>query len=57
MGASDAYPAEMLLLYRTLLESPTALSARQRWLWKGHRTLAADGVRFLLPATQPIIDE
>jgi len=50
-------PAEMLLLYRTLLESPTALSARQRWLWKGHRTLAADGVRFLLPATQPIIDE
>ncbi len=28
-----------------------------RWSRKGHRLLAADGVRFLLPATQPIIDE
>ncbi len=34
-----------------------AAAARARWLWKGHRLLAADGVRFLLPSTQPIIDE
>jgi len=49
-------PAELLAMYRAAVESPLAMSARTRWLWKGHRLLAADGVRFLLPATQPIID-
>jgi hypothetical protein len=50
-------PAELLAMYRSALDSPLAQAARARWLWKGHRLLAADGVRFLLPATQPIIDE
>lgn len=50
-------PEEMLEMYRSALASPVATSARMRWLWKQHRLLAADGVRYLLPATQPIIDE
>ena len=50
-------PAELLAMYRSALDSPVALAAQTRWQWKGHRLLAADGVRFLLPATQPIIDE
>jgi Transposase DDE domain len=50
-------PAELLAMYQAAVESPMARAARARWLWKGHRLLAADGVRFLLPATQPIIDE
>jgi hypothetical protein len=50
-------PAELLAMYQTALDSPLAQAAQSRWWWKGHRLLAADGVRFLLPATQPIIDE
>lgn len=50
-------PAELLAMYRAALDSPLAMAARVRWLWKGLRVLAADGVRYLLPATQPIIDE
>jgi len=50
-------PAELLAMYGSALDSPQAMAARARWLWKGHRLLAADGVRFLLPATPPIIDE
>ena len=44
-------------MYRSALDSPLAVAARARWRWKGHQLLAADGARFLLPATQPIIDE
>ncbi len=50
-------PAELLAQYRLALESPVARAAQSRWQWKGHRLLAADGVRFLLPATPAIIDE
>ena len=50
-------PAEMLAAYCEAVNSPLAMSARARWLWKGHRLLAADGVRYLLPASQAIIDE
>jgi hypothetical protein len=50
-------PAELLAAYRAALDSPLAMAARARWLWKGHRLLAADGVRFLLPASRAIIDE
>jgi hypothetical protein len=50
-------PAELLAMYCAAANSPLAMAACKRWLWKGHRLLAADGVRFLLPATQPIIDE
>jgi hypothetical protein len=50
-------PAELLAWFRDALDSRLAVAARARWLWKGHRLLAADGVRYLLPATQPIIDE
>lgn len=50
-------PAELLAMYRMALDSPVATAARARWLWKGHRLVAADGVRFLLPATPSIIAE
>ena len=50
-------PAEMLAMFSAAQQLPMAVAARERWMWKGHRLLAADGVRFLLPATQPIIDE
>ncbi len=50
-------PAELLEMYRVALDSPVATAARARWMWKGHRLMAADGVRFLLPATPSIIAE
>ena len=43
-------------MIREAQEMPLAVAARERWRWKGHRLLAADGVRYLLPATPPIID-
>jgi hypothetical protein len=50
-------PAELLAMFRAAVELPLAQAAQVRWLWKGHRLLAADGVRFLLPATPAIISE
>lgn len=50
-------PAELLEMFRGALESPVATAARARWRWKGHRLVAADGVRFLLPASPSIIAE
>ena len=49
-------PAELEAMIRAAQEMPLAVAARERWRWKGHRLLAADGVRYLLPATQPIIN-
>lgn len=36
-------PAEMLAMYQLALESPSAVAARKRWLWRGLRLMAADG--------------
>lgn len=49
-------PAEMLKMYQMALQSPTAVAARNRWRWRGYRLVAADGVRFLLPAKKPLIN-
>ena len=50
-------PAELSVVYRQALESPMASAARRRWRWKGLRICAADGVRYLLPASDAIIAE
>ena len=50
-------PAEMLAMYQLALESPSAVAARNRWLWRGFRLMAADGSRFLLPAHAALIEE
>lgn len=49
-------PADMMEMYRLAMRSPTAVSARNRWRWRGYRLVAADGVRFLLPAKEEIIN-
>ena len=48
-------PAEMLATYQRALNSPSAVQARNRWRWRGFRLVAADGVRFLLPAKDELI--
>jgi hypothetical protein len=48
-------PAEMMAMYQMALQSPSAIAARTRWLWRGYRLVAADGSRFLLPATDDLI--
>lgn len=48
-------PAEMLAMYQQALQSSSAIAARNRWLWRGYRLVAADGSRFLLPATEELI--
>lgn len=48
-------PADMMEMYRLALQSPTAVAARNRWRWRGYRLVAADGVRFLLPAKETLI--
>jgi len=50
-------PAELHAVYAEALNSSTATAARRRWRWKGLRVVAADGVRFLLPASDAIIAE
>ncbi len=50
-------PAEMRAVYGHALAQPTAVAARQRWRWKGLVVYAADGVRFLLPASDAVIAE
>lgn len=49
-------PSEMMAMYRLALELPSAVAARNRWLWRGFRLVAADGSRFLLPAHDPLIE-
>lgn len=48
-------PAEMLAMYQLALHSSSAIAARNRWLWRGYRLVAADGSRFLLPAAEELI--
>ena len=49
-------PAKMLEMYQTALQSTSAIAARNRWLWRGYRLVAADGSRFLLSAADALID-
>lgn len=50
-------PEDMRRVYRDALAGPTAVAARKRWRWKGKVVYAADGVRFLLPASAAVITE
>ena len=48
-------PAEMLAMYQSALQSSSAIAARNRWLWRGYRLVAADGSRLLMPAADELI--